>query len=87
MTEAWLVNNTSMNRRISKISAEERRILVSAIGQLPELQASLIILHYLHNKPLEEVGKTLQLSSDDMAIHHHAALTALRLYNEKFDEG
>jgi len=74
-----------MERRTSKLSAEERSSLMKAISQLPEVQASLIVLHYLHDHSLDEVAERLKLSHEEAAIHHHAALISLRRLNERYD--
>jgi DNA-directed RNA polymerase specialized sigma24 family protein len=73
-----------MRRRISKPS-EDEEILLKAIRHLSDVQASLIILHYLKNASLGDVGQKLKLSDNEVSIQHHFALSALRRWMYKFN--
>jgi RNA polymerase sigma factor (sigma-70 family) len=67
-----------MDWQEDEISAAEKFSLLTAIGKLPEIQANLIVLHYLHDQPLKDVALALNISRSELSVLHHRALITLR---------
>jgi RNA polymerase sigma factor (sigma-70 family) len=64
-----------------KLSAKERSALVQGIAALPELQARLIVLHYLREKSLEDIAQILGVTAKVIDQMHYDALCRLRHWN------
>ncbi|MEI9999857.1 MAG: FliA/WhiG family RNA polymerase sigma factor [Verrucomicrobiota bacterium] len=57
---------------------EDRRNMLKCIGRLPKTQATVIVLHYLHNVPLREVARLLDVTPSRVSQLHHQALARLK---------
>src|SRR5271156_5197134 len=60
------------------LSAEDRRIMLQALGCLPKTQSTVIVLHYLQNVPLREVAQILAVTPSRVSQLHHQALARLK---------
>ena len=60
------------------LSAEDRRIMLQALGCLPKTQCTVIVLHYLHNVPLRDVAEILAVTPSRVSQLHHQALGRLK---------
>ena len=60
------------------LSAEDRRIMLQALGCLPKTQRTVIVLHYLHNVPLRDVAEVLTVTPSRVSQLHHQALGRLK---------
>ena len=75
-----------MERRIPKLSADEKSTLVKGISQLSEIEASLIVLHYLQDWPILEVTKKLKLSTTEFSNQPSRRTDgSTSLWRKKFD--
>jgi len=55
-----------------------RRVLSSALDQLPERDRFVISMHYLHHVPFIEIAQTLQLTKGRISQLHRRAISQLR---------
>ena len=55
---------------LAKISAEE---IYAIVAQLPEEQKNVFLLRFAYDMPLREIGKTLGLTENNVAVRLHRA--------------
>jgi RNA polymerase sigma factor for flagellar operon FliA len=60
------------------LSSEDRRTLVRCLSRLPQMQATVIAMHYLQGVPLRDVAKALQVTPSRISQLHHQALARLK---------
>jgi RNA polymerase sigma factor for flagellar operon FliA len=57
---------------------EDRRLMIRCLANLPETQATVIVLHYLQNVPLRDVADMLAVTPSRVSQLHHQALGRLK---------
>ena len=65
---------------LDKISAEE---IIAQVNRLPEDLKSVFLLRFSYDMPLKEIGKTLDMSENNVAVRLHRAKKKLAEYLTK----
>jgi RNA polymerase sigma factor for flagellar operon FliA len=60
------------------LRADDRRMLIASIRELPKREATVIVLHYLQNVPLCDIAKLLDVTPSRVSQMHHLALDRMR---------
>jgi RNA polymerase sigma factor for flagellar operon FliA len=60
------------------LMADDRRMLIASIRELPKREATVIVLHYLQNVPLCSIAKLLDVTPSRVSQLHHLALDRMR---------
>ena len=68
----------SISPDASTLSAEDHRTLSTCIRKLPRNEATIIILHYLKDIPLQDIARQIGVHPSRISQLHHQALARLK---------
>jgi RNA polymerase sigma factor for flagellar operon FliA len=64
---------------VAILASENRMIILRCLKDLPKTQATVIVLHYLHNIPLRDVASVLGVTPSRVSQLHHQALGRMKV--------
>lgn len=73
------LRDTVPNPEEQAIATERRSVLIDAIAMLPSCQRSVLIAHYIEQRPLADIAKELGCSPGRVSQIHRASLKSMRL--------
>jgi RNA polymerase sigma factor for flagellar operon FliA len=76
--EASIESPSSMNPDIIVEKDEIRRVIISAINELPEKEKKILVLYYYEDLTLKEIGQILEVTESRVSQLHTKAILRLR---------
>jgi RNA polymerase sigma factor for flagellar operon FliA len=76
--EASIESPSSLNPDIIVEKEEIRRIIISAINELPDKEKKILVLYYYEDLTLKEIGQVLEVTESRVSQLHTKAILRLR---------
>jgi RNA polymerase sigma factor for flagellar operon FliA len=76
--EASIESPSSLNPDIIVEKEEIRRVIISAINELPEKEKKILVLYYYEDLTLKEIGQVLDVTESRVSQLHTKAILRLR---------
>jgi RNA polymerase sigma factor for flagellar operon FliA len=76
--EASIESPSSLNPDIIVEKEEVRRVIISAINELPDKEKKILVLYYYEDLTLKEIGQVLEVTESRVSQLHTKAMLRLR---------